>query len=60
MSKKDFELIAGILRDNRPLPRKSLKRYLWNNIVFSFAKELGKRNEKFHSETFIKACNKIE
>lgn len=61
MTRKDFELIARVLRDSKP--DDLLLRYVeshaiaWNGIVQRFANELQKTNLRFDVDKFRDACS---
>ena len=54
MSKKDYELIAGVLRNTTGGPDMPLP--LRDHIVRTFANELATTNPRFARERFIAAC----
>lgn len=67
MTRKDYELIAGILKayanldkiheaEGRKSHTNDLLKFRLECIVDSFANVLGSDNPRFNRETFIKAC----
>lgn len=54
MKKKDYELIASIFREWKPLNIEELKN--WENIIESLAGELEEKNPRFNRRRFIEAC----
>lgn len=60
VTKKDYEMIAGILRDNYTPKAESVKQYKqWLNIVMAFENALAADNPKFSRSKFLEACNAI-
>jgi hypothetical protein len=55
MSKKDYELIARVLRESRALSTTSGKCYA-RELAADFAAELAATNPRFDRERFIAAC----
>lgn len=64
MGRKDYELIARILREARPNPARYTKsdytwaRSTWTTVVRVAAHRLGEENPTFDAERFVKACEK--
>jgi len=56
MTRKDFELIAGILKAQRPFAQTDDERNLLNDTVKVFAERLKATNQQFNAERFIRAC----
>lgn len=56
MTRKDFELIAGVLRSTNPEPTNAAETYRWSAIVHSMAKALEDTDSKFRRDVFLKAC----
>jgi hypothetical protein len=54
MHKKDYELIAGILRDLKPSDPARLD--TWERIVHSLAMALDREHYKFDRRRFIRSC----
>ena len=57
MTRKDFELIACVLGDNRPPREMEMAILLWHNVIDDMCVELKAINPRFNEETFRKACN---
>lgn len=55
MSRKDFELIAGVLKEAKPDPAGSHFNH-WGNLVIDFTNALDGSNPGFDRVRFIKAC----
>jgi exoribonuclease II len=55
MSKKDYELIASVLRDQRR-NRSLAERDLVDQIIRKFAVELMNTNARFNMPKFLEAC----
>jgi hypothetical protein len=56
MTKKDYELIARILRDARAIGTTGAERHLLDIIASDFADSLAKDNPRFKKERFFAAC----
>ncbi|MGH2619837.1 MAG: hypothetical protein ACRDHG_04620 [Anaerolineales bacterium] len=48
MSRKDFELIAGVVR--------GLDNIIRDHVAAEFARVLGRTNPRFDADRFLKAC----
>jgi hypothetical protein len=57
MTRKDFELIASVLRKNRP-ERCDDGWLQWEGLVTDFANRLAGTNPGFKRDRFIDACAK--
>lgn len=58
MTKKDFELIAGCLRNSRPIISPGDKKYeQWYFTVQVFIQRLLHDNPRFDDATFLKRCH---
>ncbi len=60
MTRKDYKLIAEILRDNKPVIEVdgiSVWNY-WDDLVFEIAFALAEKNPRFDRKKFYKACGK--
>jgi len=53
MSKKDFQLIANVLKAHSDSPVNS---GVIKELALSFASELAKTNPRFNAQRFVKAC----
>jgi len=53
MTRKDFELIAAVLKASSTTP---MTRCVIKELAVSFASELAKTNPRFNQQRFIKAC----
>ncbi len=56
MTKKDFDLIAKVLKSNKD----KVCEVEFKNLVIDFANELRWTNEQFKFDLFYKACGGIE
>lgn len=62
MSKRHFEFIASVLRDDNPMgtsDNETLEAHQlaqWRLTVKRFARELSATNPQFKRETFLRAC----
>ena len=56
MTKKDFELIAGVLRGKRPEPLCRTSYALWLITAESFAQALSDAHPRFDTLRFLAAC----
>lgn len=56
MTKKDFEMIAKVLRDSKPDCCEAEEREQWSDVVFNFMKCLQKTNPRFDWKRFLAAC----
>jgi hypothetical protein len=53
MTRKDFQLIADVLKSNGTSP---MNRCVIKELAVSFASELAKTNPRFNKQRFINAC----
>ena len=58
MTKKDFELIAAVLRAQRPGNKGSFESLLWEAMLTAFCDTLQRHNINFKPEVYIAACHK--
>lgn len=56
MTKKDFELIAAVLRENVPEPGRPDARILHRKIAEAFAEKLLATNPRFQEGRFLTAA----
>ena len=56
MSKKDYELIAGVLYYTQPSTSWLNKHVQWRHTMNAMAETLEKNNPKFNRQRFIDAC----
>ena len=57
MTKKDYIMIASIIKDNKLYTNNSTRRILkHDNLVNDFVVMFKKDNKRFDKERFIKAC----
>ena len=55
MTRKDYELIASVLRQNIPM-QISPKFRLWKELIKDFSEKLSQENSAFNVDKFKKAC----
>jgi len=61
MTRKDFVLIANVLKQNKPLQSERQEAIaIWELIVKDFTRELHSINNMFDESRFIGACNDIQ
>ena len=61
VTKKDYEMIAGILRAHKVQKKASVVRYhQWLSMVISFENALAKDNPSFRRSDFLEACYAVE
>jgi len=62
MTRKDYELIAKVLREERPEKNGNIHYDVeiekWGMIVIRFSQYLSRENERFSPEKFREACLK--
>lgn len=56
MTKKDFELIAKVLANNKPKTKRGLAWRLWKQVVMELANELAGTNSRFDRYRFFYFC----
>lgn len=58
MTKKDYELIAKVLRMQKPASKEKAPylHFQWETIVAQFSLELEENNSRFDRSRFLKAC----
>lgn len=59
MTRKDFELIAEVLKSSKPLTRLAGSKdrtFQWHCMVEEFASRLATTNGNFDRERFLRAC----
>lgn len=63
MSKRDYELVARVLRARRPVATTPLPEFhnlVWGTIVERFADEFAADNTRFNRTLFLEACGYTE
>lgn len=56
MTRRDFEMIAEVLRESRPGPGYNVALLSWELISVRFADRLQHTNPAFDRERFLRAC----
>ncbi len=59
MTRKDFELIAAIIKAERANPMSETSRWLFDNLSHEFAAKLKTTNAQFNRDRFLRACGVI-
>lgn len=59
MTKKDYELIASVLRQAKYVNKTSADTKVWERICLLHASALGTTNPRFDRDKFLKACGVV-